>query len=235
VLASVIAAAAPPLDARIAEAAWAAEVALARRLASLPGAERRKAGDGFAFATGARDNSRNGVVCSRLPAATTDARIAELLGWLRERGVPGQWHVEAATEPPDLRARLRRAGCRPERTAVVMAAALGDGMRTASPPTGVEIAPLGEAHAARRDGREIGVVRGFADEATLVFRELAVVPSERLRGVGRALVGAALGDGAAAGCSLALVAPTPATVPFYEALGFALYRTLPDRVLYTPS
>jgi hypothetical protein len=34
---------------------------------------------------------------------------------------------------------------------------------------------------------------------------------------------------------LTLLGPTPATVPFYEALGFRLLRFPPERAYYTPS
>jgi hypothetical protein len=33
---------------------------------------------------------------------------------------------------------------------------------------------------------------------------------------------------------VAILGPTPATVPFYEALGFALQRYPPDRTFYLP-
>ncbi len=37
-----------------------------------------------------------------------------------------------------------------------------------------------------------------------------------------------------ASTALRVLAPTPATVPFYEALGFSLVRDLPDRVFDLP-
>src|SRR3712207_7389300 len=46
-------------------------------------AETRAVGDGVAFVTGLQDNTRNGIVCSRLEPETADERIAEVLGWLR--------------------------------------------------------------------------------------------------------------------------------------------------------
>ena len=54
------------------------------------------------------------------------------------------------------------------------------------------------------------------------------------RGIGRALVLHALHHGRSQGCRLALLDPTPATVPFYEALGFALERFPPGRSFYLP-
>jgi hypothetical protein len=44
----------------------------------------------------------------------------------------------------------------------------------------------------------------------------------------------ALREAAGAGCTAATIAPTPATVPFYEALGLVLERDPPDRTYRTP-
>ena len=80
-------------------------------LAALPG-ERIEVGDGFAVRTGIDSNSENGVVCSLL-----DGDPAEVIAWID--GAPAQWLVGPGS---DLRDRLVAAGCRPERTAVVMGA-----------------------------------------------------------------------------------------------------------------
>ena len=137
-----------PLGQEHGEAAWSAAVAVSAHVARSPLAERRPAGDGFAFRTGLFDNTRNGVVCSRLPADAADAAIEELVGWFAEHETPAQWLIAAQTEPPDLGTRLERAGCRPERSAVFMAADLTDG-DLADPrlPAGVEIEPLHHAAA----------------------------------------------------------------------------------------
>jgi GNAT superfamily N-acetyltransferase len=86
--------------------------------------------------------------------------------------------------------------------------------------------------AAWRDGAPAGLVSTFVSESTLTLTTLAVAPGRRRRGIGRALVLHALS--AAAGCEVALLAPTPGTIPFYAALGFELYRFPPDRAYYTP-
>jgi GNAT superfamily N-acetyltransferase len=78
----------------------------------------------------------------------------------------------------------------------------------------------------------VGSASAFTAAATLTLTDLAVVAAERRSGIGRALVLHALREGAAAGSTLAVLAPTPATVPFYEALGFTLRRFPPDRVFY---
>lgn len=280
------------------ELAWAADAELLAHLATSPLAETREAGDGIALRTGRFDNTRNGVVCSRLPAERADEEIAALLAWLD--GAPAQWLVGAEVDPRDLGERLERAGCRPERSAVFMAAPLGAGTggpaagsTPASPagfaaapvdareaagaraaPRGIEIAPLrapgelaealraagaldddpAEAEleiallaslalaagrplqhlVARRAGRPIGVASTFAASGALLLTDLAVAPPARRAGVGSALVRHALRAGAAAGLPRALLAPTPATVPFYEALGFALLPSPPDRAYYAP-
>ena len=83
---------------------------------------------------------------------------------------------------------------------------------------------------ALRSGRAVGAVSAFTTASTLLLTRLGVVPAERRAGIGRALVLDALREAASGGCSVALLSPTPATVPFYEALGFTLMRELPDRV-----
>jgi GNAT superfamily N-acetyltransferase len=232
----------PPVevDASLGEAAWAAQAALLEHLASSPLASRRPVGDGFAFRTGLDDNTRNGVVCSGF-----DGRLDRVLAWLR---APAQWLVGPGSELPE---RLERAGCRPERAAVFMAREIAE-----TPPAGDAIAlvvdeatlraalgadaalfaSLGLAedrplrhYAAWREGRPVGVVSVFAAPAALLGVNLVVEPGWRRRGIGRTLVEHVL-----RGAELAILAPTPATIPFYARLGFGLYRFPPGRVFYTP-
>jgi GNAT superfamily N-acetyltransferase len=257
------------------ETTWSADVDLLEYLSGSPVAEVRRVGDGFAFLTGLFDNRRNGVVCGRLPVETADERIVELLAWLAEHHAPAHWMVAAETDPPDLRKRLERAGCRPERTAVYMAARLTDrDLSDQRLPAGVKItsirdaAQLAEAfaaaneldddpeqreqelalltslglgedrplqhYAARLHGRVVGSASAFAASARLALIDLGVAPAARRSGIGRALVLHALRKGKKAGCSLAVLSPTPATVPFYEGLEFTLGRFPPDRSFYTP-
>lgn len=252
------------LPQRYAEATWSTEAALFGLLARSPLAETRVVGDGFAVLTGRFDNTRNGVVCSRLPEHDADEQIASVLGWLQQRHAPAQWLLEQDTEPPDLRERLERAGCQPERSAVHMAAWIADlDLSDSREPAELEIvrihdpASLAEAldnpddarllgslglddaaplrhYAALLTGRTVGVVSVFIDGANAEVIELAVDAQERRRGIGRALVLHALRAAAAAGCTAATIGPTPATVPFYEALGLVLERYPPDRCYYTP-
>jgi GNAT superfamily N-acetyltransferase len=106
-------------------------------------------------------------------------------------------------------------------------------------PVGIEIELLRDDaslrhYEARQAGEPVGVVSAFTVQPTLLLTELAVEPHARRQGIGRALVLHALRDGSSRGCRLALLDPTPATVPFYEALGFALERFPPGRNFYLP-
>jgi GNAT superfamily N-acetyltransferase len=233
------------LSADAGELAWQADVELFEYLATSPLAATRRVGDGFAFRTSLMDNTRNVVVCSRLEAT----EIPEVLSWLR--GIPAQWLVAEETEPADLRARLERAGCQAERSSVYMAADMTQLTDRPAPP-GLEIVPVPDAgelddpllaslgpgplrhYAARLDGRPVGRASTFLASVALLGIDLHVASAERRRGIGRALVLHGLREGAVAGRTLALLAPTPATVPFYEDLGFTLGRFPPGRGFYTP-
>ncbi len=89
-------------------------------------------------------------------------------------------------------------------------------------------------YVARRDGRAIGIASSFASGSTLLLAELSVLEDERRRGVGHALVLHALVESRAAGCTVAVLGPTPDSAPFYEKLGFALCRYPSVRTFYTP-
>jgi GNAT superfamily N-acetyltransferase len=67
---------------------------------------------------------------------------------------------------------------------------------------------------------------------TLLGLQLAVAPAERRRGIGHALISAALGE--PHGAQDLVLGPTPATVPFYRLLGLVLRPSPPDRVFYLP-
>jgi GNAT superfamily N-acetyltransferase len=198
-------------------------------LARSPLTETRVVGDGFAVASGQRDNSRNGVVCSRLPVASADREITAVLSWLGEREVRAQWLVAGETEPADLGERLQRAGCEPERAVVQMAERLVALDLSPRPlPSGLEIRPIADDaslaqglddrddtrllaalglddtapvrhYAALLSARTVGVTSVLIDGTTLEVFALEVSRSERRRGVGRALLLHALREGRAAG------------------------------------
>ncbi len=220
----------PPLDAELEHAAHAAY------LAALPG-ERIEVGDGFAVRTGVDSNSENGVVCSVL-----DGDVAEVVAWIGD--APAQWLIAADS---DLHDRLVAAGCRPERTAVLMGApltALELGDPEGEPPEPAEYQAVAAAvdfgegsvgaqrrFVARRDGRPVGIVGTFTHGDTVVVLDLAVLEEHRRQGIGRALLARAL-SGAP---EHVVLGPTPDSIPFYRRLGFELRPALKDRCYYLPA
>ena len=244
VVARILAPHEPPAeDTALGELACSADAALFSLLAGSPLAARRAVGDGFAFRIGLLDNTRNGVVCSRA------GDVAEAIAWIG--GAPAQWLVGADS---GLGAELERAGCRPERTAVFMAAELEpvprDDIVAIRDPAMLRaamaivdeldfdarevalLASLGfdgpvRHYAAVRDGAPVGLVSTFSSAGTLTITNLAVAPQWRRRGLGRALV-------RHVSSGQTLLSPTAATIPFYAALGFRLLRYPPDRAFYLP-
>src|SRR3954465_9107856 len=88
VVAKILAPREPPAeDAALGSLACDADAALFSLLASSPLAPRPAVGDGFAFRTGLRDNTRNGVVCSRVED------VAGAIAWIG--GAPAIWVVGA--------------------------------------------------------------------------------------------------------------------------------------------
>jgi ankyrin repeat protein/ribosomal protein S18 acetylase RimI-like enzyme len=203
-------------------------------LATLPG-DRIAVGDGFAVRTGAESNSENGVV--------SDAGdVEEVVAWMA--GAWAQWLVSAES---DLHDRLVAAGCRPERTAVVMGAplaALELGDPEGEPAEAEEYRAVAEAvgfgegavgatarYVARRDGRAVGLVSTFVHGGTAVVLELAVLQEHRRQGIGRALLARAL----QLDVTHVVLGPTPDSIAFYRRLGFELRPALKDRVYYLPA
>ena len=196
------------------ELAWAAQAAYLRLLTASPLAERRACGDGVAVITGVDSNTENGVVCSRLDDAEAGATIAETLRWFADRDAPAQWLVADPVDPADLRDRLVAAGARPERSGVVMGAALDRiALDDPAPPPGIEIAAVRDAqtlHAwaqvsetAEPQARAIDVLRslGLGHDAPL---------QHRIARRDGAVVGAAsflLDDDTVLGQQLAVLAP----------------------------
>jgi GNAT superfamily N-acetyltransferase len=251
---------APHSDLALGELACGADAALLALLAGSPLASRRTVGDGFAFRTGLADNTRNGVVCSRVDD------VAKAIAWIG--GVPAQWLVGADSR---LGPALERAGCRPERTAVFMArtaggegaggegAALRDG---AAAPGGVVIvrvagesflrAAMESVDPLEYDEREAPLLASLGFDGPLshyaavhdgepvglvgafAWRETVTVTDLAVASAWRRQgIGRALIEHVAGG--LTLLSPTPATVPFYSRLGFRLLGYPPDRAFYLPS
>jgi GNAT superfamily N-acetyltransferase len=74
--------------------------------------------------------------------------------------------------------------------------------------------------AAREDGRLVGLVRCVSDDVSIAWlQDVLVLPSHQRRGVGRALVEAALRRFAAVRQLVLLTDDRPEQTAFYEALG----------------
>ena len=237
-----------------AELGWVVQAEWLRRLAASERTQVRQVGDGVAVLSAVNSNAHNGVVCS---AGVDDAAIVATIAWFH--GVPAQWLV---TDGSALGPRLVAAGCRAERTAVVMGAAIADLPAAAQPPEGVEIVDADRARwlavaqassmfedaereadlldavpgatrlAALRDGQPVGIAGSIAVGDTLYLQYLAVLESQRGRGVGRSLTAARLR--AAPGCRHAALDPAPDAIAFHRRLGFQLQPALRDRVYYLP-
>jgi GNAT superfamily N-acetyltransferase len=239
------------------EASWAAQAEWLRRVAASPVAEVRALGDGFAVRSGDHSNADSGVVCS---AGVDDAAIAEIIAWFQATGTPGQWLIGAGSE---LGPRLVAAGCRAERTAVIMGAAVADLPVDAQPPDGVEIVEADRARwlvVAEASGFfEDGATRSadVLDAVDDVIRLVALRDGEPVGIAGAIAAGETLylqylvvleserGRGvgrsltaarlrAAPGCRRAVLDPAPDAIVFHRRLGFELRPALRDRVYYLP-
>jgi ribosomal protein S18 acetylase RimI-like enzyme len=74
--------------------------------------------------TGVDSNDYNGVIWARLNTAEVEHRLPSLVQQFRERGLPALWHLDPATQPPDLGDRLGQLGCLRLQPGVCMAAPL---------------------------------------------------------------------------------------------------------------
>ncbi|MDG4759128.1 GNAT family N-acetyltransferase [Micromonospora sp. WMMD710] len=72
------------------------------------------------------------------------------------------------------------------------------------------------------DGQPVGTGFGIRTPDAIGVYNIAVVPSARGRGLGRALTEAALRDGVAAGARWAFLLPSVMGQPLYESMGFRL-------------
>jgi GNAT superfamily N-acetyltransferase len=111
----------------------AAQRALLAHLAASPLARTAEPGAPVRWVvTGVASNTHNGVFGCRLADLDADRAIAATLR--QTAGHPAIWHVGDGDSPADLQARLVRAGCRPERTGVVMGRLID--RAAAGPPDG---------------------------------------------------------------------------------------------------
>ena len=215
---------------------------VARSSCACPRVDRQSIGDGYLMRTGLFDNSRNVIVLSRMPST-----VEEVID--RLAGVPARWHTGDMSDSPSLRLALERAGCRPDQSSVHMAAALRDMAITPSDAVSEVHAAddfahvdVGEARLLASAGsplrhfvigRSAGITTFTAGCAVLGVH-LWVERSSRRRGMARTLVRHAAAVARAEGCTHAVLSPTPATISFYQRMGFVLERSMPDRWYFLP-
>lgn len=87
---------------------------------------------------------------------------------------------------------------------------------------------------ARLEADVVGFAAAFFGMSSLLLTHVGVLERARRRGLATALAAARFRDAADAGCERAVLAPSPSGRALYEALGFALHRTPPDRWYYLP-
>jgi GNAT superfamily N-acetyltransferase len=102
----------------------------------------------------------NAVVAASLDDASADRVIAESLQELKDRGVPGSWHVGPSMRPRDLGARLLRAGFTSGGSEPGMAVKLADLKEPSAAGTGAaEATEAGAAGAAEARRSALGELR----------------------------------------------------------------------------
>lgn len=85
---------------------------------------------------------------------------------------------------------------------------------------------------AQRDGTTVGIATAFFGSEAVLLEHVGVLPEERRRGIGTALVAVRLREAAERSCDVAALGPTPASQAFFERLGFTLTRVRPRRWYY---
>lgn len=94
-------------------------------------------------------------------------------------------------------------------------------------------APLRHYLALRGD-EAVGMASAFFTGDTVALASVAVLPSARRQGIGRALALARLREARAHGCQLAVLGPSPDGEQLYLTLGFESHPQPPDRWFYAP-
>lgn len=87
-------------------------------------AERYASADISWVITGVQSNDYNGVLWARLSSAAANHVVPTLVQQFRDRRLPALWHLDPASQPPDLAARLDQLGCLRLQSGVCMAAPL---------------------------------------------------------------------------------------------------------------
>ncbi len=250
-----------PGDVDYGELSWQMEVENLRLIAGVPGVDVLELDDGFAVRTGIDDNTMNGAVCSAHVAvadvlAWLDGSPAQwhvgphtgLGARLVEAGArPERSAVVMGASPGALELRAGPYVVRPVANAAELDAWLGVGedsgfidgpdARTAYRRIFGALALSSSyalrLHVAWSGELAIGAISARRHADLVAIDHLDVRRGSRRRGIGRALVTAALA--AEAGWTEVVLGPTPSSVGFYERLGFVLQRYPADRSYYLPA
>ena len=89
-------------------------------------------------------------------------------------------------------------------------------------------------YVATRDEQPVGMASAFYAGGDIVLAAVAVIPSARRRGTGRALALARLREARERGCELALLSPSADGDALYETLGFRSVPAPADRWFHAP-
>lgn len=234
-----------------------------RLLASSPAAETRPVGDGLAVATGIFSNTENGVVSTRLdgdpgeviawfqerdaPAMWLDpapklARALGRAGCRPDRGGIDMGADLACLDLPAAAVETRVVETPDQLELVFDLMRIGGKLETERDRTaarrifvslGLGVGAALCHYLAYADGTAVGMATAFFTAETVLLQHVAVVPTRRRQGIGRALALARLHDARARGCRLAILAPTPESRRLYEPLGFTV-TPVRDDVYYLP-
>ena len=94
--------------------------------------------------------------------------------------------------------------------------------------------PWSRLHVAYSGDRAVGIASSFQKGHTVLLSTVAVIPTARRRGIGRALAYTRLRDARANGATIAVLAPSPDGAKLYQALGFTTHRQPAHRWFYLP-
>jgi GNAT superfamily N-acetyltransferase len=95
-----------------------------------------------------REDGWNGVLWTDLADADVDAMIAAQVGRFAESGRPWEWKYYSYDQPAELPRRLQAAGFVPDPVETLLVAEIADLDLNVSPPAGVELVPVTDAHGA---------------------------------------------------------------------------------------
>ena len=127
--------------------------------------------------------SSNGILASRLDAASADGAIAAEIAFFRDRARSFEWKLYDYDRPADLADRLAAAGFTPDEPETFVAFAVGSGTRFRAPPPGTRIERIDDPAAFGVIEQVNGAVYGRPDDA----RRLAAAVAAEKRGAPDAL------------------------------------------------